>query len=122
MRLAICIDCGQAKKTPLAKCSSCGLDPKGDDIASAKSIRLSTKYWMEDEERNPSKEELEEISKMLKADDVYEYKEEEIEALIKEKRLLDQGISIFDKLKIIGLILFFFALGIIGLLVFIFKN
>jgi hypothetical protein len=97
---AVCIRCGLLKKSTFAPCPRCGLVPTGDDETSAKSIRLSTRYQFEDGEFQ-SVEKLRSISESVEAGRPYEFRHEEIAALLREKRLLDQGLSARDVMKIV---------------------
>ena len=111
---AVCLKCGGSKKTPLSKCRICGFDPTLDTKTSAESIRLSKKYWIKDDERTPSDEELLEASTIIKNGGEYGFDEVEINELIKEKEALDKGLSVPERLKLILLVVLLTVPGTIG--------
>jgi hypothetical protein len=65
MSLAICINCGYAKQSPIAKCKNCGFQPKTDE-EKAKSLILSLNYEIDGVYKGQSKERLLEIGELIK--------------------------------------------------------
>jgi hypothetical protein len=116
MEKAVCIRCGLLKDKTFVRCPRCDLDPKSDDETMAKSIRLSTRYQTSDGEflTPPA---LNAVSKLIEAGTHFSFERGEIDALLEEKRLLDQGLSFGDKAKIALFLLALMIPATIGLLV-----
>jgi hypothetical protein len=111
---AVCIRCGLLKKRTFATCPRCGLGPTSDNETQAKSIRLSTRYQFEDGEFQ-SVEKLRSISESIEAGRPYEFRREEIAALLQERRLLDRGLSARDVMKIVLYLLCLLAPTVFGI-------
>lgn len=65
MSLAVCINSGDPKKSPMAKCPKCAFVPKTDE-EKAKSLILSLDYEIDGEYRGHTKEKLLEIGRLIK--------------------------------------------------------
>ena len=118
--LAICTRCGLKRKRFRERCRRCGLNPCSSPENRAKSIRLSTLYL--DKHGEPlSKQELGQISRQIESGNSYSFEDAELAALLRQKKLLDAGLSDRDKAKIAGYLLLLF-LPLIGLMVFILRG
>ena len=80
----------------------------------AKSIRLSTRY-REDGGEFVTVSELEVIAEQIERGAGYTFSSDEISALLNEKRLLDQGLPVTDKIRVALFILLLLLPGLLGL-------
>ena len=118
MEWAVCVRCGLMKRQTFSVCLRCKLDPAADDETMARSIRLSTRYQLADGE-HLSMNELQAASEQIERGEFFEFKKSEIDALLEEKRLLDAGLPVLDKVKIALFLLVLFvpvAVGILALM------
>jgi len=111
---ATCFTCGSFKKQPYIKCSDCGFNPKGDNTAMAKSIILSSKFWLEDQERAPTRDELQKIGEDIRNGKPYSFNEIQIQKVLEQKKQVEMPWSTRDKLQTIS---FFLQLSIVPILV-----
>jgi hypothetical protein len=111
---AVCIRCGLLKTSIFTVCERCGLDPSGNDVELAKSIRLSTRY-REGGGEFVTVSELEVIAEQIERGAGYTFSSDEISALLNEKRLLDQGLPVTDKIRVALFILLLLLPGLLGL-------
>lgn len=88
--IAVCISCGSLKRRPFDSCTYCGYDPRSDNVAMAKSLVLSDRYYITSEDRYLTRAELEAASVAIKRGQ-YVFDSDKIASLVKEKRTLDQA-------------------------------
>src|ERR1700761_4501931 len=81
MSLAVCINCGYAKKAPIQRCPRCGFIPRAAN-EKAKSLVLSLNYEIGDVYKGKSKADLLEIGPLI-ASGKYRYDEAELDAVIR---------------------------------------
>jgi hypothetical protein len=65
MSLAVCINSGDLKKSPMEKCPRCGFVPKTDE-EKAKSLILSLNYEIDGVYKGQTKERLLEVAELVK--------------------------------------------------------
>ncbi len=80
MSLAVCINSGDLKKSPLKKCPKCGFVPKTEE-EKAKSLILSLNYEMDGVYKGQSRERLLEIAELIKQKR-YSFDEAEVAAVV----------------------------------------
>ena len=91
--LAICMKCGNRKKTPFQRCRVCGFLPSlKDDLV--KSVYLSTRRYEAPEQQQSYLPELEQASRVLAAGGSVHFVSEELGRLNEEKRLFADPVRI----------------------------
>jgi hypothetical protein len=80
MSLAVCINSGDLKKSPMAKCPKCGFVPKTDE-EKAKSLILSLNYEIDGVYKGQTRERLLEIAEQVKQKR-FNFDEAEVNAVI----------------------------------------
>ena len=121
MTKAFCIKCGSEKQDPHKKCSSCDFVPERE-IDIVKSVWLSTFRVLNEEElakgKSPEVSSLSALAQKISDGRAIEYPKGEIEALLKQKRLVEEE-------GLISPLWFGFAfmvIPIIAIIVFIFEQ
>ncbi len=90
MILAVCIQCGNVKRSPAAKCSCCHFQPKSVE-EKAKSLILSTAYEIDGEYCGKTKEGLRAIAASIAKGQQYSFDEAEVRSVAEyAKRVVAQ--------------------------------
>lgn len=79
--LAVCIQCGNIKRSPAAKCAVCHFQPQGAKDK-AKSLILSTAYEIDGEYRGKTKEELLTIAAVISKGQQYSFDDVEVHSVV----------------------------------------
>jgi len=90
MASSVCISCGVSKSRTWEKCSVCGFDPRGDEIAMAKSVYLSVGRYEEEVDRTRYANELDAIGQTIRDGVIIEYDQAELERLLAQKKAFDR--------------------------------
>lgn len=89
MTAAVCIQCGNLKREPAAKCSACNFRPQSD-VERAKSLILSTGYEIDGEFRGKTDAELKNIANEIANGQPYAFVDSEIMSVVEHaRRVLD---------------------------------
>ncbi len=79
--LAVCIRCGNIKRSPAAKCAVCHFQPQ-DAEDKGKSLILSTAYETDGEYRGKTKEELQAIAAAIEKGQPYAFDDAEVRSVV----------------------------------------
>lgn len=87
---AICIRCGEPKRTAYQRCGHCAFDPAQNEDALVKSVYLSLGRYEDEDDRHRYREELALMGRALReGGDPIDYDLAELSRLLAQKRLLD---------------------------------
>jgi hypothetical protein len=88
-RHGICVECACLKRKHLDKCPDCGFDPKGNDLATAKSILLSESYYLKGKWHHRSEKQIERLSENIRAGEPHPYSEADLKEVLEQKKLVE---------------------------------
>jgi len=80
---AVCVSCGEYKKSALARCKSCGFQPK-TDYEAARSLILSETHVIHEIAIGRSAEQLQQISQSIRSGRPYPIDGEEQKQVVRE--------------------------------------
>lgn len=79
--IAVCIRCGNIKRSSVAKCAVCHFQPN-DAEDKARSLILSTAYEIDGEYRGKTKEELQAIAAAIANGEQYSFDDAEVRSVV----------------------------------------
>lgn len=121
MGTAICIQCGERKKSAFRACPACNFSPRGNPRAMAQSLLLSDRYYDSEKDHRPSKTELAEASRIIMSGGCIDWDEPTIARLIQEQETWDREEDV-GWLRVIVLLLILLSIPLLALAVFLLRR
>lgn len=115
MGIAVCIRCGTFKRAPFVRCRACGYAPGDDREAKARSLLLSSAYYDVERDYRPTRAELEQAARTIRAGGQVDFAPTLLAALVDEQRLLDEGGPGWRRVVLLLCVLFAVPAGLFAL-------